>query len=516
MFRANVAFDSLDSSLDLVDGGVFLGYSSIFPVRHRLLRTMVLESRERIAIVNYERYADEPEAPLIEPGLDDEALQARLDEIERHLLDVAILTIDRPARALRYRASPVISIPVYLLADDAGVSLDWDYARLLAGRRTDIVWDIALAQIAGISSYGPRTIVVGLYRATAGATIVARADGVEIALPDAITHDGVHDVPPDTDIESQLVETLTALVSARPLERARTAVELSGGMDSALAALAAADALGSGLLSVGAQFSGPMGEAQRARRMLLRARGGFDDLSIPAERFAPFGPASHRRVRHGVWPEDENYPEMFEAIFGMLQAAGIDAVISGFGGDELYIAYEGEDDRGTASDPTDCPLLSARGLAIARGARSAYPRAWLQESCWQSAASQAQRVLRYGLWPIYPYHNPALARFVSRLPRVYRRDRRLLRTTLTRLLGDPIFETDYVKENFDPVAKRGIAENRDYLADLVRRSPLSTHPDIDHVAILTALAGDMDALDRETFNALFRVLKICCFFQSQD
>jgi asparagine synthase (glutamine-hydrolysing) len=123
-------------------------------------------------------------------------------------------------------------------------------------------------------------------------------------------------------------------------------------------------------------------------------------------------------------------------------------------------------------------------------------------------------VLRYGLWPVYPYLNEALARWVSRLPREHRRDRRLLRRTLTRVLGEPVFEGDYVKESFDAVALRGIAENRDYLIDLVERSPLSRHPGIDRPAVLAALGGDIAALDRDAYNALFRLLKIACFFQS--
>jgi len=479
-----------------------------------MLRTTVFESDARVAIVSSERFADDPEGLDVRAHMADSALQVRLDALEDDPFDFAVLEINRRRPEIRYRASPVISVPVYLIADGGVVSIDWDYARLLGQRAAEIVWDIALAQIAGLPTYGPRTIVAGIYRATAGATLIATPEGVDVALPEAILHDGPYELQPDADLEGRLFETVTSLLASRPLERARTAVELSGGMDSALTSLAAATAVGSGLMSVGAQFNGVMGAAQRERRRLLCEKGAFDDLSIPAERFAPFSPLSLRRRRYGVWPEDENYPEIFEAIFAMLRQAGIDALISGFGGDELYLAYQGEEETQAADDETNCPFLTSMGLEIANAARSTYPRAWLQQSCWQSAASQSQRVLRYGLWPIYPYHNVALARFISRLPRSYRRDRRLLRSTLTRVLGSPVFERGYLKESFDPVALRGICENRDYLIDLVARSPLSRHPEIDHRAIRATLAGDIAALDRDTFNALFRTLKIYCFFQS--
>jgi asparagine synthase (glutamine-hydrolysing) len=514
MFQAELVFDDLDSPVDVIGGGIFFGSgSSVLPVRHRMLGTVVIESPTRVAVLSFERFADDPEGLQVETGLSDAALQSRLDDLERHLLDFAILSFDRRRREVRYRASPVISVPAYLAPGRDGARIDWDYERLLAGHEAKIVWDLALAQIAGVPTYGPATVVAGIYRATAGATLILSPGGVEVEAPAAIAFDGPGKVPPGADLEGTLIETVSALLRARPLDRTRTAVELSGGMDSALAAMAAAAFTGPGLMSVGAQFGGAMGEAQRQRRDLLREAGGFDDLSVPAERLAPFSPSSRRRLLHGVWPEDENYPEMFEAIFAMLQAAGIDSLISGFGGDELYFAYEGEEEAG-ASGEAPCPFLSPAGTAAARRARQTYPRAWLQETCWQSAAGQSQRLLRYGLWPIYPYLSEGLARFISRLPTCWRRDRLLLRRTLTRLLGSPVFETDYVKESFDPVARRGLTENREYLVALVRRSPLSSHPDIDDGAIVAALSGDPGALERDTYNALFRTLKLFCFFQS--
>ncbi|WP_206366351.1 hypothetical protein [Sphingomonas gei] len=478
-----------------------------------MLRTEVLESEDRVVLISYERFTDDPEGVVLVTGLSDSAIQGRLDALDAYLLDFAVLEIDRRKRTISYRASPVVSIPAYLIADQDGVAIDWDYSRLLVDREVEIVWDVALAQIAGRSTYAPTTIVAGVYRATAGAVLRASANGVAVELPESIEHDGPHDVWPDAHVEAQLFEAIKAILDSRPLDPSRLAVELSGGMDSALTSIAAAAVAGPGVMSVGAQFNGPMGAAQRERRSMLRDHGGFDDLSVPAERFAPFGPTSLRRIRYGVWPEDENYPELFEAMFGMLQAAGIDTLVSGLGGDELYTAYEGEEGAPAGKGESACAFLTAEGLAIAHRARSPYPAGWLQETCWSGAASESQRVLRYGLWPVHPYHTLALARFVSRLPRRYRRDRRLLRDTLCELLGNQVFATDYVKETFKLVAHRGIAENRAYLIDLVQRSNLSRHPGIADQAILAALAGDIEALDHHTYNALFRVLKVFCFFQ---
>ncbi|MCP3100452.1 asparagine synthase [Myxococcus sp. K15C18031901] len=516
MLHADLAFDDLPAPLGLIEGGFSIGRSRVQLVQHRMLRAVLLEGADRIVAIVLERFADDPEG--IEHVVDapDGLIQEHLDELEEYPLDFAALTIDRRRRAIRYTASPTISIPVYCLATESRARFDWDYARLLGPGHHEVVWDYALAHIAGISTYGPATMLSGLHRATAGATLVVTTAGVKAILPEPVRHDGPRELPPGVDIETLFRETVISILDARPLDPRRTAVELSGGMDSALTALATAHLTGDGAMSIGAQFDGAMGEAQRARRLLLCRAGGFADLSLPADRYAPFAPQSLRRHRHQVWPEDENYPEIFEAAFHMLRAAGIDTLVSGFGGDELYFSYRGEaEEEGGTAEPPPCPFLTARGMATALGARSTYPSAWLQQTCWQSAASQSQRVLRYGLWPVYPYLNVALARFVSRLPASFRRDRHLLRRTLTRWLGDPVFETTYVKESFDPVARRGISENRVYLQQLIEQSPLSHHGEIDTAAILSALAGDVHRMDRATYNALFRVLKLACFLQAE-
>ena len=189
--------------------------------------------------------------------------------------------------------------------------------------------------------------------------------------------------------------------------------ELSGGMDSGLTALATAATLGSGVMSIGAQFRGDMGRAQRARRTLLVDRGGFDDVVIPAERYPPFSPESGSAGRYGIWPEDENYPDLSEAMFGVLQVSGIDTLISGIGGDELYTIYAHEEEPPVSFGETACPLLEQGAMERMMRQRTAYPRGWLQETSWRGAGARAQRLLRRGLWPVYPYNNIALARFLS-------------------------------------------------------------------------------------------------------
>lgn len=519
MLAADIELTNLMAPVDLVGGSIFIGDSWITPFRHRLLRTLVIESSDRVAIACLERFPGDPSGAEHVRVAGDRGIADHLDLVRAHLLDWAVLGIDRRSGTVSWQASDVHAAPIYLRAEATRVRLDWDCSRLL--REDGVVTidrEAMMAHLAGRARYTSRTLVSGLYRSVAGATLVAQDAAVETRLPSPRGAPGPQEPSAGSSPEDVLFDTIGALLSARDLDPRRTAIEISGGMDSALVALAAADRLGPGLLSYGAQFNGTMGEAQRGRRDLLCRHGRFQDIAFPADRFLPFSAQSPRRHRFGVWPQDENYPEMFETIFDMLARAGIDTLTSGFGGDELYTAYVGEqhDERDDAPAPDDHPFLTETGRALAEQGAGDGITDIVAETSWLSAHGRAQRLLRRGIWPIYPYINPVLARYVAALPLDYRRDRRLLRRTLTARLGDPVFERDYVKESFREVAVAGIADNRDWLRGVVERSLLLDAELVDRDKVLAALDSDTGTLPRATFGFLFTVLAACSFFDEQS
>jgi asparagine synthase (glutamine-hydrolysing) len=519
MLAADIELTNLMAPVDVLGGSIFVGDTWITPFAHRLLHTLVVESGERIAIACLERFPGDPHGIEHVRVASDRGIADHLDRIRAHLLDWSLLGLDRRSGTISWQASQVHAAPVYLCATETRVRIDWDCSRLL--RETGyaaIDRDAMMAHLAGCAPYSARTLVSGLYRSVAGATLIAQAGRIETRLPPPVAAPGAQELAPDAQPEHMLFDTIGSLLSARDLDARRTAVEISGGMDSALVGLAAAERLGSGLLSYGAQFDGTMGEAQRYRRELLCRHGGFQDMAFPAARFLPFSQQSPRRERFGIWPQDENYPEMFAAIFDLLAKAGIDTLTSGFGGDELYTVYAGEEPDEDGGTPVieDHPFLTEAGRAAAARGFGSGPAGIVADTSWLSTHGRAQRLLRRGIWPIYPYINPVLARYVAALPLDYRRDRTLLRRTLTARLGDPLFERDYVKESFRDVAVAGITGNRDWLRDVVRRSPILDLGLLDRGRIFAALDSDIDTLPRHTFGFLFILLSACCFFDEQS
>ncbi len=517
MLTADIHFSDLHAPVDIIDGRILFGASHITPFPHRLLRAVVVDTDDAVTVACLERFRDDPDGlDLVRPEQARDAAD-RLDTIRSHLLDWSILTIDRVSGLISYEASLVHSAPVFFRTAASHVAIDWDSSRLLRDTSVSIHWPVMMAQIAGMLAYTPQTPIAGLYRSLAGATLTIHGATVDARLPEAMAMPGAQDLLQDQSAEDLLYETVLLLMAARDFDSERTAVELSGGMDSALIALAAADISGPGLLSYGAQFRGAMGDAQRSRRDLLCRRGQFEDIVVPANRFPPFGPGSARRTPFGVWPQDENYPELFEAIFDMLARAGIDTLASGFGGDELYAVYTGEEAPDDGSSAATCfAYLTERGRHLALQGGAPRPQIVLAETSLLATAARSQRLLRRGIWPIYPYINPILARFVASLPWEYRRDRTVLRRALTDRLGDPVFQRDYAKESFREVAIRGLVENRDYLQSVLSRSAV-LDPDLIHRDRISAtLASDIESLSDADFGFVFRVLAICCFFDAGD
>jgi asparagine synthase (glutamine-hydrolysing) len=517
MFTADIAFSDLQAPVDIIGGSLSLGSSRITPLAHRMLRCLAIETDDAVSIACLERFGGDPH------GFDHvrlhgaQAAAERLDEVRVHLLDWAILTIDRAVGTISYEASLVHSAPVYLREVSARLRVDWDCTRLLRDGTAPIEWPALMAHLAGMAPYAVKTLVSGLHRSVAGAILVARPGTIDVRLPAPAKMPGAQALSDGASAEDLLFDTVKALLSARDVDPRRLAVELSGGMDSALVGLAAADLWGPGLLSHGAQFDGAMGEAQRGRRDLLCDHCGFEDIAVPAGRFLPFGPRSSRRERFGLWPQDESYPEIFEAIFDMLASAGIDTLVSGFGGDELYAVYSDEEQDDDEAEALDRHVyLTKHGREIARNGMESGPRGLVADTSWLSAAGRSQRLLRRGIWPIYPYINPLLARFAASLPWDYRRDRMLLRRLLSEKLGNPVFRNDYVKESFREVALQGIAEHRDYLKTVLRRSPVLDPNLIRRDRVLAALAGDVAALPHRDFAFLFLVLTTCCFFDDPE
>ena len=466
MLKALIRYDDLKAPVECLGGGFHFGGSHIAPFRHRLLRAQALVGARRRAVIVRERMADDdgPEAQL--RPTDDEGVAQALAELETGPLDWLSIAWETTGGSASFACSHWGQAPIYLRGDPDGVEASWSPSELLPAGPLALDGVAVSRFLAGSLCYGAETPVAGLRRLTAASTIVAEPGRLSVRYPMSSPDVVLADLAAGEDPVQLLLDGVAALMELRPLRADRTAVEVSGGMDSAITSLVAAWRLGPGLLSYGAVFDGDMGNAQVERRRLIVQAGRMADRPVPAARFAPYGETSPRRSPRVVWPHGENYPEIFEPMVAFCAAAGIDTLITGSGGDELYPLYPHEREAGaTAGDRSGLLTETARRLLVGTG--DGFPFAGVLESAWTAAASRSERLLRHGIWPVYPFHSRLLTRFTFRLPVELRRDRRLHRMSLTRLTGSDCFETDYVKETFGPTLALGLEHNRGFIETLI-------------------------------------------------
>ena len=515
MLKAHIRLSDLHAPVSYTDGSIFFGESFVTPFRHRLLKTQIVRSPKFTAIAVSERLLGEEEAADIEDvstpyDNPDELRQAMV----RRPLDWLVLCLGHEASSVELFCAYQSIAPVYLTIRERTLLVSWDIADMIFAGGTGCNGTL-LARSAMLQwTYACETILDRVYRLNSESRICVEDDNFRYELPPPKNFVRPHALTPGANPIDSFFDATCALVEMRPLRPDKTALELSGGMDSAITALAAARTIGSPILSYGAQFEGEIGIAQTVRRELISGIAGTRDISIPAEYFASYDPNSPRRQSLGVWPEDDSYPELLGALYRLIRAAGVDTIVSGLGGDELYPIF-GHESASIAEGAQKYPFVTTRCSELAGIPVRTHPQSSLLASCWQTAAGRSRSLLNAGLWPIYPFFSHELTQFTFNLPLEWRRERALHRRTLSRLLNDSVYETNYLKESFHSVVRTGMDRNREYVLELIENASLAKLGLIDKEKLAAAFNQGVPAADA-VIDAAFFVLNFECFFRDRD
>ncbi len=223
--------------------------------------------------------------------------------------------------------------------------------------------------------------------------------------------------------------------------------ELSGGLDSGIVAIAAAELLDGSLATHGVVLLEQMGEAQRARRQEFVQQFGFRDTTVEMRDWIPFAPNSTRLQGGPVVPWEDVY---FEALDQLLKGAGrqgTNLLFTGLGGDELC--------GGSDYDFTDEELAAIHASEAAEGQQEKEripsfftkiareiltdtrldraPASLISSSGISAAACSSAMAMRHGVWTVSPLCTPELVGFCARLPLLWREDRAVERKLLSKL-----------------------------------------------------------------------------------
>jgi hypothetical protein len=176
--------------------------------------------------------------------------------------------------------------PLYLRPADGQLSVSWDLLDLDPATDELNAREIA-AMLAYRTRYSTATVFRTIRQLTERATAVwDHTTGLSIGYPTPALHSRPRILHPDADPVAAFADLLRREITARPLSADGCAVELSGGMDSAMTALALAETVGP-VRTAALMLGGDVGDQQHRRRREIRARAPLGpDLTVPVAEWA--------------------------------------------------------------------------------------------------------------------------------------------------------------------------------------------------------------------------------------
>jgi asparagine synthase (glutamine-hydrolysing) len=322
--------------------------------------------------------------------------------------------------------------PVYVHGSSKGLIVDWRAEKVAALAQTSFDIETAAHFLMGSRPYGRRTLFQGVAMLTERATALWDGVAVTIHYPSPAPALIPCSLRANADVVEAYRETIGSLLRQR-LDRS-SATQLSGGADSAAVAICAHDIVGPGLRSYGLIVPGSRGAEQRRRRNDLISCLGLVDRSVRAVLHPPLARFGSVACDTRARATGEIYAEAFGALFDRAVADGVRSMLTGIGGDELFMPHYVE--RGQEGVPETAEVLtidSPTPAYIPERVREMFtttlrrfdwaPRSVIPFSGLLGQASQAPLFLERGIWPLAPFCTREALQLCRRLPWTWRRDK---------------------------------------------------------------------------------------------
>jgi asparagine synthase (glutamine-hydrolysing) len=440
------------------------GESCIEPFRNASLESYAVASsgcflvlaRERLSSAARPSWAEQPAIPWV----DADEWRRILEEALKWPLQFIVLVIQLGPQGpeLVIVSGPWGIGPLYVIGRSEEIIGSWDPVDLyprLSGEPLDPA--LVCNFIASFDSpYSRRTMFREMWLLTERSRAVWKmspqgAGEMEfaVAYPPAVLTPRPERLKPDADVLQTFWRILKGSLSRwLPAGFRGAGVELSGGLDSTIVALAAAELLDCPLATHGVILLDDMGEAQRARRQELVDTFGFHDTTVEMRDWIPFAPNSSRLREGPVVPWEDVYFEALDQLLAGAARQGTRLMLTGLGGDELcggsdYDLTEeelaaikaSEGAEGQTGDQVPS-FFTDEARAILNDTRSRLDTAPPSLTCSSgisAAACSSAMAMRHGLWTVSPLCTPELAGFCARLPLAWREDRAVERRLLSNL-----------------------------------------------------------------------------------
>ncbi len=491
------------------------GRSYVKPFRNAALEDFSLATQDRLLIVVRERLAGVCRQTYSQSGdgievLSAEAFHEECENVAEWPLDFLSVQIplDPGQRAVEFRAGLWGSAPLYLFAGNDELRGHWDPAGLYPYLSSDrLVPELASRFLVHYQfPYSRKTLFPEIHRLTErsrGCWQRHEENGWKLTIdyPPAAAHPRcARTLKPGADVVARFHEIVAASVRRwLDLPAASLSAQLSGGLDSAIAAGTASRLSGHSLRTYGIAMPGQLGAQQQERRRELTEVFGLDDQRLDILGYLPFAPEGSRIAAQRVVPWEEAYFEAFEALLTLARKSGAAISFNGTGGDELCSRHwhemtadqQARRRRDVLADAVDLPSYLSRSACEAiRDTLTTIDRAPVSPlftSALDGASAVSSLFLRNGIWPVSPLCTPELVRFCRSLPLLWRDNRRVQRELLLRMGCSRAVASPAATEDFGPVLDLSVREaSRPRFERLFRESRLSELGLVDAGRLLSA------------------------------
>ncbi len=384
------------------------------PYSHVALNHRLLTTPTRTLLVSWERARGEDAVPPGPPeSATDPEADTLLSTIESFDLDWTVAKLTPTGVTLR--AGTWCIAPLYLRGDTDTFTASWDPGVV----RTDgpLLEREVSRLLQTRHRYGHDTIWRGVFRLSERSTAEWSGGAPTLVYPPAAEHVQPRDLRPGADVLAEFDQLVHIATTRRHASAADSALELSGGLDSACVATALAHDDVTGLVPTSVIMSGSLtGKQVRRRTGLLAALGIFGDTTVTAADHLPFGDPMLVTTRT---PNAEPWYEAKIAMLDAVSAQGAVHSFGGTGGDEL-IAYGRPEELPVPVSSLTLELVPWLGpctLDVLDEVETGIaPPTRLPETTLLAFASRAPMFLSRGIWPVSPLADPELGRFVESLP----------------------------------------------------------------------------------------------------
>ncbi|WP_274558092.1 hypothetical protein [Streptomyces spiramyceticus] len=426
---------------------------------------MVFQVRERLP--GQQAHGPASPRPVSERAYNEAVVEARAWARSHHLIEIT-------PQGVTVSTGAHCPAPVYLTAHHTALHAHWDITALrkvMPHQRLDPVEITRLLALTG--HYSTHTAWEAVHLLSERSSAHFHDGELTVYLPEAARHDEPRELAPDARVLDGYEQILDAVLADHHYLPERTAIELSGGMDSSNVAMSLSIRHGPTLVSGALLQEGAAGEQQKQRREAMIRYAGFRDTTLRAADYLPMDPQHALGIPLG--PHEEIYIAGHGTLLAKWKADGMLWAAAGVGGDEmLSLPPEPHPPLTSADVPR---WLTPSTFEALRDQESGIPPAPpISDSTLRALACGAPMYLRAGLWPLYPLADPAMWRFGQWLPFSWRRNKRLARFRLQRLGFDLEVTHPPLRENFHEVLQKALAR---FGPDAIRAMLDSGSPLID-------------------------------------